>query len=165
MAAVGAGSGGVRKRKGRGETGAAMADTVNKKPRSLCPHQRVRNTCKECGGAGLCQHQRRRGTCKECGSEAHASKPNAQIQQVPSIIDDGSAAGGPDDAIKVKSEEVDGSYECLICGESVRRTRALHCSQCTCPPFHQACVEGGVSTCPQCAQPTVVPLRSAGVPD
>ena len=131
----------------------------------ICPHQRQRSKCKECGGAGLCQHQRRRSTCKECGSEAHASKPNAQIQQVPSIIDDGSAAGGPDDAIKVKAEEVDGSYECLICGESVRRTRALHCSQCTCPPFHEACVEEGVSTCPQCAQPTVVPLRSAGVPD
>ena len=70
--------------------------------------------------------------------------------------------------VRVKEEQVaeyDGSYECLICGESVRRTRALHCSQCTCPPFHQACVEGGVRTCPQCAQPTVVPLRSAGVPD
>ena len=67
MAAVGAGSGGVRKRKGRGEAGAAMADTVNKKPRSLCPHQRIRNTCKECGGAGICQHQRQRSLCKECG--------------------------------------------------------------------------------------------------
>ena len=67
MAAVGAGSGGVRKRKGRGETGAAMADTVNKKPRSLCPHQRRRSQCKECGGAGLCPHQRQRSRCKECG--------------------------------------------------------------------------------------------------
>jgi hypothetical protein len=34
---------------------------------SICPHQRLRSQCKECGGAGICPHQRRRSTCKECG--------------------------------------------------------------------------------------------------
>ena len=39
-----------------------------KTPRAgLCPHQRRRSTCKECGGAGICQHQRIRSRCKECG--------------------------------------------------------------------------------------------------
>ena len=66
-AAVGAEGGGARKRKGRDEAGAARADTVNKKPRSLCSHQRRRSTCKECGGASICPHQRIRSTCKECG--------------------------------------------------------------------------------------------------
>ena len=75
MAAVGAGSGGVRKRKGLGEAGAAMADTVNKKPRSLCPHQRQRSQCKECGGASICPHQRQRSRCKECREEADKSMP------------------------------------------------------------------------------------------
>merc|ERR1712079_953589 len=29
--------------------------------------QRIRSTCKECGGSQFCEHQRRRSTCKECG--------------------------------------------------------------------------------------------------
>ena len=66
-AAEGAGGRGIRKRKGRDEAGAARADTVNKKPRSLCPHQRRRSTCKECGGVSICPHQRQRSQCKECG--------------------------------------------------------------------------------------------------
>ena len=33
----------------------------------VCPHQRQRSRCKECGGASICQHQRRRSRCKECG--------------------------------------------------------------------------------------------------
>jgi hypothetical protein len=40
---------------------------AHKKPRNVCPHQRQRSRCKECGGAGICQHQRIRSTCKECG--------------------------------------------------------------------------------------------------
>ena len=33
----------------------------------ICPHQRRRNECKECGGSSICQHQRQRSQCKECG--------------------------------------------------------------------------------------------------
>jgi len=65
-------------------------------------------------------------------------------------------------------EEYDGSYDCVICCESVRRTHALACSQCTCNPFHQTCHQSWAqhakvvpSTCPQCAQPTVVPFTKA----
>ena len=65
-------------------------------------------------------------------------------------------------------EEYDGSYDCLICCESVRRMQALCCSQCTCNPFHQTCHKSWSqhakvvpSTCPQCAQPTVVPFTRA----
>ena len=47
------------------------ADTAGgaaqKKPLSVCPHQRIRSRCKECGGASICPHQRERSTCKECG--------------------------------------------------------------------------------------------------
>ena len=75
-AAVEAGGGGARKRKGRGEAGAAGADTANKRPRSLCPHQRRRSDCKECGGAGICPHQRIRSRCKECREEADESMPD-----------------------------------------------------------------------------------------
>ena len=32
-----------------------------------CEHGRVRNRCKECGGAGVCEHGRERRKCKECG--------------------------------------------------------------------------------------------------
>ena len=65
-------------------------------------------------------------------------------------------------------EEYDGSYDCLICCESVRRMHALACSRCTCNPFHQTCHESwarhakvALNTCPQCAQPTVVPFTRA----
>ena len=65
-------------------------------------------------------------------------------------------------------EEYDGSYDCIICCESVRRMHALACSRCTCNPFHQTCHESwarhakvALNTCPQCAQPTVVPFTRA----
>mmetsp|Transcript_10955 Transcript_10955/g.21255 ORF Transcript_10955/g.21255 Transcript_10955/m.21255 type:complete len:241 (+) Transcript_10955:99-821(+) len=35
--------------------------------RRLCPHNRRKYDCKECGGAGICIHQRQRRDCKECG--------------------------------------------------------------------------------------------------
>ena len=54
-------------KKGRREEDGATGGSARKKPRSLCPHQRKRSACKECGGAGICPHQRRRGRCKECG--------------------------------------------------------------------------------------------------
>ena len=41
----------------------------------ICPHQRQRSKCKECGGASICPHQRRRSTCKECREEADTSMP------------------------------------------------------------------------------------------
>ena len=83
--------GSTDKRRVRGEADEA-GGAAKKKPRSVCPHQRQRNrckecggasicqhqrirsTCKECGGAGICQHQRRRSTCKECGAANHASQ-------------------------------------------------------------------------------------------
>ena len=62
-APVGGGSTSARKRQGRGEVGAAVkeedqlsrpgaaeAGAATKKRRILCPHQRERSQCKECGG-------------------------------------------------------------------------------------------------------------------
>jgi len=37
------------------------------KEKNKCPHGRLRNTCKECGGKSICEHNRLRNTCKECG--------------------------------------------------------------------------------------------------
>ena len=62
------GSSSTRKRRRREEADEAGAGaSKEKKPRSVCPHQRQRSRCKECGGASICQHQRERRTCKECG--------------------------------------------------------------------------------------------------
>ena len=47
--------------------GAAAEGTAEGDTRKLCPHQRIRGLCKECGGASICPHQRIRSTCKECG--------------------------------------------------------------------------------------------------
>lgn len=59
--------------------------------------------------------------------------------------------------LKVKIEQYDGSYDCLICGESVRGAPALQCSHCTSNPFHTACVQGSdfTHTCPSCSGKTV----------
>ena len=78
------------------------------------------------------------------------------------------AAGGAQQAgPPVKSEpvdEVDGSYACLMCGESVRGCEARQCSSCSVQPWHVRC-EGGreLTACPQCARGgTVVPWSPAG---
>jgi hypothetical protein len=43
----------------------------------LCPHQRQRSRCKECGGAGICEHQRQRNLRKECaGISKHKRQRN-----------------------------------------------------------------------------------------
>ena len=34
---------------------------------SICPHNRQRSVCKDCGGASICQHNRQRSNCKDCG--------------------------------------------------------------------------------------------------
>jgi hypothetical protein len=47
--------------------GAAGEGTAGGETRKLCPHQHIRSTCKECGGARICPHQRQRSKCKECG--------------------------------------------------------------------------------------------------
>ena len=33
---------------------------------SICEHMRVKTRCKECGGASMCDHNRRKEQCKEC---------------------------------------------------------------------------------------------------
>ena len=60
-----AGDGASRRR--RREEADTAGGAAHKKPRSVCPHQRRKSTCKECGGASICQHQRIRSKCKECG--------------------------------------------------------------------------------------------------
>ena len=63
--------GAARKRqRGGGGVAAEPGNGAPKKQRSKCPHQRERNKCKECGGAGICQHQRQRHRCKECGGSS-----------------------------------------------------------------------------------------------
>ena len=40
------------------------------KQKKLCPHQRQRSRCKDCGGSSICEHQRIRRECRECGGSA-----------------------------------------------------------------------------------------------
>jgi hypothetical protein len=50
--------------------------------------------------------------------------------------------------VRVEDYSGNGAYECRICGESVSPKPALHCSPCTCNPFHRDCVNTGLITCP-----------------
>ena len=56
-------------------------------------------------------------------------------------------------------EEYDGSYACLICGESVRGMEALKCShwQCESNPLHRACITNPqwLRECPTCKRQTM----------
>ena len=67
--------------------------------------------------------------------------------------------GAAERAVHPKVEEFDGSYACLICSESVRGKDARRCSACTCQPWHTECAPA-LSSCPQCARSSVVPLKS-----
>ena len=55
---------------------------------------------------------------------------------------------------------------CPVCGESVGRTPALCCAQCTCGPFHSACALPGGRTpkCPKYAQPAAARFTGAVAP-
>ena len=33
----------------------------------ICPHDRIKYKCKDCGGKGVCVHGRRKNQCLECG--------------------------------------------------------------------------------------------------
>ena len=63
-------------------------------------------------------------------------------------------------------EEYDGSYACLICGESVRGMEALKCShwQCESNPLHRACITNPkwLDECPSCKRQTMKPWSGAG---
>ena len=46
-----------------------MTDTkmeAARKQKKLCPHQRQKIYCRDCGGSGFCEHQRIRSRCKDC---------------------------------------------------------------------------------------------------
>jgi hypothetical protein len=34
---------------------------------SICEHNRIKSQCKDCGGASICEHNRIKSKCKECG--------------------------------------------------------------------------------------------------
>ena len=71
---------GVGKRPRRGEADTA-GGAAQKKPHSVCPHQRQMSRCKQCGGSGICPHKRERSACKECGGEhLPAPAPKEQMQ-------------------------------------------------------------------------------------
>jgi len=125
--AVGAGGRGVRKRKGCGEAGGARADTVNKKLRSLCPHQRKRSLCKECGGTGICSHQRIRSACKECGGASIC--PHQRIRS--RCKECGGASLCPHQRVRSICKECGGASICPH-----QRVRSI-CKEC-----------GGASICP-----------------
>ena len=125
-------------------TAPAPEDMPGVRGAGICQHQRIRSRCKECGGAGFCPHQRRRDRCKECRTEVHALVPDRRVPNSERQEDGGAAQN----AVIPKVEEVDGSYACLICGESVRGKDARRCSACTCPPRHTECAPATVHSVP-----------------
>ena len=73
--------------------------------------------------------------------------------------DDAGAAVKQD--VKPEADEawLEGAYDCLMCFNSCRRQSALHCTACTCNPWHVSCAAGTqfARLCPQCARASVAP--------
>jgi hypothetical protein len=65
--------------------------------------------------------------------------------------------------VVVKAEEYDGTYECVICSESVRGEPALKCAQCNANPVHVACVDGSIyaEACSVCKREMMKPFGSS----
>jgi hypothetical protein len=40
---------------------------------SICEHNRERSKCKDCGGTSICEHHRRRSICKDCGGASNCA--------------------------------------------------------------------------------------------
>jgi hypothetical protein len=72
------------------------------------------------------------------------------------------SAPAPTVVIDDRVEAYDGTYDCLICYESVRikgtTANALQCSECRSNPYHSLCAVGTkwVKSCPQCYGTKVV---------
>ena len=72
-------------------------------------------------------------------------------------------------AKRIKVEDVDGSYDCQICLESLRSPTgvdAFRCTQCSGAPYHRACAGDGVweRTCPTCKGDTILPWTGPADP-
>ena len=69
-----------------------------------------------------------------------------------------------DAGVEIKVEPYDGTYVCLMCGDSVRGMAALTCSVCSSNPWHQpgtACNPHPkyAEVCPTCGRQTVEAWR------
>ena len=74
---------------------------AERKQRKLCPHQRQKEYCKDCGGSAFCEHQRRRSECKDCGGSAFCEhqRRRSRCKDCVKQAEESSAQGGrPRDA-------------------------------------------------------------------
>jgi hypothetical protein len=55
---------------GVGGEGAGASPLKKKQKRTLCPHNRQRSRCVQCGGSSICEHNRMRSRCKLCGGSS-----------------------------------------------------------------------------------------------
>ena len=51
---------------GGNSEGSASVRRIDRHGNLLCPHNRIKRQCKECGGSAFCEHGRIKYTCKEC---------------------------------------------------------------------------------------------------
>jgi len=143
--------------------GAAAEGTAGSETRKLCPHQRQRSACKDCGGSSICPHQRIRSKCKECGGSSIC--PHQRIRST--CKDCGGASICPHQRQRSTCKECGGSSicphqrirsTCKECGGAricPHQRQRSHCKECggssICPHqrIRSTCREcGGASICP-----------------
>ena len=111
-------------------------------------------------GAGEGPDGLRTPAAKPAADAGHHTSPHCKGEHAPmETTPKGKGSMAADGMASVKVEEHDGSYDCLLCAESVRGAEARHCSACTVQPWHVECGPELIA-CPQCARDnTVVPWR------
>ena len=86
----------------------------------ICNHHRVRACCKECGGSQICNHNRVRACCKECGGSSICKHNRERTRCIPC----GGSQICDHDRIRNQCHECGGSR---ICQHNKQRA---HCRKC-----------------------------------
>ncbi len=100
-------------------------NSLKSKNDNKCEHNRIRNTCKECGGISICEHNKQKSNCKECcgGSicEHNRRRNNCKECKGGSICEH--------NRIRSRCKECKGSG---ICEHNKRRNQCKECNPLLC---------------------------------
>jgi hypothetical protein len=100
-----------------------------------------------------------------CAGRAPAAQLTRCLTMTEGAVDltlsDDDAGAAVKQEVKPEADDggFEGAYDCLMCFTSCRRQPALHCTACTCNPWHVSCAAGTqfARVCPQCARASVAP--------
>ena len=88
--------------------------------KNKCPHNKIKSTCRECGGSVFCEHNKQKSTCRECGGSSIC--PHNKFKS--SCRECGGSVFCEHNKQKSKCRECGGSQ---ICEHNKRKTTCREC--------------------------------------